>query len=67
MYFKRGDHPGDPVEERAKELAFWSEIISTHQGIDDVFWTALGGLMLERRELARFRTSVIKDRQVSKP
>lgn len=67
MYFKRGDHPGDPVEERAKELAFWSEIISTHQGIDDVFWTALGGLMLERHELARFRASVIKDRQVSKP
>ena len=67
LWFKRGNYPGDPVEERAAELDFWFKVISTRQGIDDVFWTALSGLLLERNELRRFRASVVKDRPVSKP
>lgn len=63
MYFKRENHSADSFEERAGELGFWSKVISTPQGIDDVFWTALAGLLLERSELARFRASVIKRRQ----
>jgi glycosyltransferase involved in cell wall biosynthesis len=62
LYFKRGDYPGDPIEERAKELAFWSKAISTQQGIDNIHATALAGLILERRFLRGYRDSVIKER-----
>lgn len=56
LYFKRGHYPGDPVDERAKELAFWSKILSTPDGIDEIFWNALAGLLMERRSLRNFRT-----------
>lgn len=60
LYFKRGDHPGDPVEERARELAAWSERISTQKGIENIFWKAFGGMFLERHSLRSFRTSVVR-------
>lgn len=59
LYFKRGHHPGDPVEERAKELDFWSKKISTSEGISDILWNALAGLLMERRSLRNFRDSVL--------
>lgn len=62
LYFKRGDHPGDPVEMRARELAYWYKVISTQQGVDNVNATALAGLLLERQSLRNFRDSVLKER-----
>ena len=61
LWFSRGAHPGDPVEVRAKELAFWSEIMSTPQGIDNIWWSALSRLLLERNSLKQFKHSVMKD------
>lgn len=61
LYFKRGDHPGDPVEERAKELAFWSKKISTPEGIEAIRWNALAGLLIERRSLGKFRDLVLRE------
>jgi hypothetical protein len=62
MYFKRGDYPGDPVKERAKELAYWSNTISTQQGIDNINSTAFAGLLQERQFLRNYRDSVIRER-----
>jgi glycosyltransferase involved in cell wall biosynthesis len=67
LYFKRGDHPGDPIEDRASELAYWSKQISTQQGIDNVNATALAGLLLERRSLRFFRDKAIQERLSMKP
>lgn len=61
MYFKRGDYPGDPVEERARELAYWSKMISTGPGIEKIHSTAFAGLLLERRSLKNFRDLVIRE------
>ena len=67
LYFKRGDHPGDPIDVRAKELEFWSKEISTQQGIDNINATAFAGLLLERRALRNFRDKAISERLSLKP
>ncbi|MCA3573497.1 MAG: glycosyltransferase family 2 protein [Aestuariivirga sp.] len=51
LYFQRGAYPGPPVEERAEELAFWSNVISSPQGVDQIFWAAFAGLLLDRINL----------------
>jgi glycosyltransferase involved in cell wall biosynthesis len=62
LYFKRGDYPGDPIEERAEELSYWSNAISTQQGIDNINSTAFAGLLQERQFLRNFRDKLIKER-----
>jgi len=54
LYFKRGNHPGDPVEARAQELAVWSEKISASDGPEEIMQSALAAVLIEHRRLCSF-------------
>jgi glycosyltransferase involved in cell wall biosynthesis len=58
LYFKRGHHPGDPVEDRARELAIWAKRITNPETVQEIIWHAMAGLLLERKRLRRFRDQV---------
>jgi hypothetical protein len=58
LYFKRGHHPGDPIETRAVELGLWASRISTSEGIFDIVSEAMAALLLERN-LLRSRYSIL--------
>jgi glycosyltransferase involved in cell wall biosynthesis len=53
LYFKRGDYPGDPIEDRARELQFWSTRLSKPNGTSTIIWQAMAGLLLERGKLRK--------------
>jgi hypothetical protein len=55
MYFKRGDFPGEPVNTRVIELAYWANKIVQSDDVEEIMQQALAGLLAERLSLKYLR------------
>lgn len=60
LYFKRGAYPGDPIDIRAEELSIWSSRLSKSDGISNIMFQALSGLLLERRKIRKLNLEANK-------
>jgi hypothetical protein len=60
MYFKRGDFPGEPINTRAIELAYWANRIVQTGDVEEIMQQALAGLLTERKGLKYLRDTILQ-------
>lgn len=62
LYFKRGDHPGLPVDQRVLELSHWSEKMQNPDWISDFSETVRDSAIRDRARIAREARDAAKKR-----
>ena len=59
LYFGRQQYPGDPIEDRREEMAYWSKKIMDTDEVERIQAIALKGLLEDRLELRKKLNSLL--------